>query len=227
MLRLVLPVVLISAAANADTDFTGVATLTSEYIYRGLSMTNGNPALQLRLDVEHASGLFAGAWASTIDVSTRFGERDVELDIYAGYHYVDEKSWTATLTILRYTYPGASGSHSYDHNELLLGASFGRHYSMQLGYTRDIYGLGRIGRHWELRTEWPLNNAWVIGGALAGNDLSGIGTPHYLHWDVGASARVSRFTFDLRWFDTQSPESGVAASLSAGSQIVLSVSVAI
>ena len=62
----------------------------------------------------------------------------------------------------------------------------------------------------------------MFGAGLGGNDLSDLNTAHYLHWDVGASARVSRLTFDLRWYDNEP-----ANTLSAGSQLVLSVSVAL
>lgn len=207
-------------------DLNAVATLTSEYIYRGLALSDGNPALQFGVDYEHDGGLFVGAWASTIDLTSRFGQRDVELNFYAGFNYAPKASWQASLTVLRYTYPGETGSHSYAYNELLLAASVGEHFSIELGYTDDLYGLDRIGRHWEIRTEWPFAGVLMFGAALGGNDLSDLNTPHYLYWDVGASARFSRFTFDLRWYDNEAA-GGPAGRISAGSQIVFAVSVAL
>jgi len=218
--------VLLPMGGAAASGFSGVVTLTSEYIYRGLSMSDGNPALQLGLDYEHDSGLFAGAWASTLNLTTAVGRRDLELDFYAGYHLAPDARWSATATLLRYTYPDASGSHSYDHNEILLGLTVFDHYSLEFGYTNDLYGLDVVGKHWEARTEWPIANVWVLSGALGGNDLSDLGVPHYLHWDIGASARVQRFTLDLRWYDNEPPDAGLISALSAGSQLVLSVSVA-
>jgi len=206
-------------------EFSGVATLTTEYIYRGLRMSNGDPAIQLGLDYEHDSGLFAGVWASTIDIQSAMGERDTELIYYAGFLYAAELPITATITLLRYSYPGQTGMHRYDYNEVLIGATWLERYSIEFGYTRDLYGLDRIGRHWELRSEWPVANTWVIGVALGGNDMSDAGVSHYLHWDVGASARFSRLTFDLRWYDNEQTD-GFAAQLSANSQLVLSISAA-
>lgn len=213
----------------AASDLNAVATLTSEYIYRGLALSDGDPALQFGVDYEHDSGIFVGAWASTIDLSSRFGQRDVELDFYAGFNYAAKTSWQASLAVLRYTYPGETGSHSYAYNELLLAGSVGEHVSFELGYTNDLYGLERIGRHWEVRTEWPVSGTWMFGAALGGNDLSDLSdlnTPHYFHWDIGASARLSRFTFDLRWYDNE-PTGGPTSAISAGSQIVFAVSVAL
>ena len=210
--------------ANAS-EHSGLATLTSEYIYRGLAMSDGNPAAQLGWDYQHDSGLFAGAWTSTVDLSTASGQRDLELDLYVGYHREFSADFAATVTLLRYTYPGHDSTHSYDHNELLVRLTWLQHYSVELAYTNDLNGFGRIGQHWEFQAEWPIANAWLISAALGRNDLSDAGVPRYLHWDVGASARFNRLTFDLRWFDNQTP-GGFAASSSAGSQVVLSVSAA-
>ena len=206
-------------------EFSGIATLTSEYIYRGLSLSDGDPAIQLGLDYEHDSGLFIGVWASTIDLPSATGQRDIELDYYAGFHYAAESAITATVTLLRYTYPGQTSTHRYDYNEVLFGSTWLERYSIEFGYTSNFYGQDRIGRHWELRSEWPVANAWVIGAALGGNEVSDAGVSHYLHWDVGASARFSRLTFDLRWYDNEQPD-GFAAQLSANSQVVLSISAA-
>ena len=216
---------LVCAPHALSSELSGVATLTSEYIYRGLQMSDGDPAIQLGADYEHDTGLFVGIWASTIDIRSAIGSRDTELDYYAGFHYEAESPITATITVLRYSYPGQTGVHSYDYNEVLLGATWLEHYSIELGYTSNLYGLDRIGRHWELRSEWPIANAWVIGAALGGNDMSDAGVSHYLHWDVGASARFSRLTFDLRWYDNEQPD-GFAARSSANSQVVLSISAA-
>ncbi len=212
-------------SAAAASEFTGIASLTSQYIYRGLAQSDGNPAFQFGLDYEFDAGIFVGAWASTIDLQSAFGQRDTELTLYLGYHYESEAPLSATLTVLRYTYPGQTGSHSYDHNEVLVSTTWREQYSIELGYTDDLYGLGQIGRHWELRSEWPVANAWVISAALGRNDLSNIGVSRYLYWDVGVSARFSRLVVDLRWYDNETPD-GFAASISAGSQFVVSLSIA-
>jgi uncharacterized protein (TIGR02001 family) len=215
---------LFAPSAKAS-DLSGAATLTSQYIYRALKMSDGNPALQLGLDCEHDTGLFAGIWASTVDLSTAIGQRDTELDYYAGFRFESDAPVSAVVTVLRYTYPGQTTIQSYDYTEVLFGASWHEHYSIEIGYTNNLYGFDRIGRHWELRSEWPVANTWVLGAALGGNDMSDAGVSQYLHWDVGASARFSRLTFDLRWYDNE-PIDGFAAYLSANSQFVLSISAA-
>jgi len=209
----------------SDSGFAASVTLTSEYIYRGQARSDGNPAVQLGLDYEHGSGWFAGVWSSTIDMQSPYGRRDVELDYYAGYHHAFEAPLTLAASLIRYTYPGQTGSFDYDHNQWLVTATFDDRFSLEAGYSDDIYGWGRIGRHWEARLEQPFSNAWVLGAGLGRNDLDDIGVEDYLYWDVGASSRFSRVTVDLRWYDNE-PIRGILDWLSAGSQVVLSLTAA-
>ena len=212
-------------AVSLASEFSGIATLTSEYIYRGRAMSSGDPAVQLGLDYEHDSGFFAGLWGSTIDLQSRFGERDAELDFYVGYHFVSQAPISFSATLLRYTYPGQTGAHSYDYNEALVAATLYEHYSVEFGYTKDLSGRGEVGRHWELRTEWPVASAWVVSVGLGQADRTSLGVERFLHWDAGASARFSWLTVDLRYFDNERPDT-LAADMSADSQFVISLSVA-
>lgn len=207
----------------AASELSGIGTLTSQYIFRGRAWSDGNPAIQFGLDYEHDIGVFAGLWGSTIDLQTQFGSRDTELDYYLGYHYAFQAPVALSATLVRYTYPGQTGAHSYDYSEVLVSATLDDHYIVTFGYTDDLNNLGRIGRYWEFRSEWPIANTWVFSAGLGRNDLSNLGRSRYLHWDLGASARFSRLTVDLRWYDN---ESGSLGALSADSQLVVSLSAA-
>ncbi|MEJ7930238.1 TorF family putative porin [Ramlibacter sp. AN1015] len=62
--------------------------LVSDYRYRGISQTAKRPALQGGVDLAHASGLYAGLWASTIRWIEDSGadlRGPVEVDLYGGF----------------------------------------------------------------------------------------------------------------------------------------------
>ena len=69
------------AAAQSLTLSYG-ATVTSNYVSRGFTQSNGW-AFQPWVEVETAQGWYAGLWASTVDLGT---DR-AELDVYAGYRW--------------------------------------------------------------------------------------------------------------------------------------------
>lgn len=72
---------LVSAgAAMAQGTSVGIA-LTSDYLSSGQTQTGGKPALQGYIQQDFASGLYVGAWASTVDL----GDGNLEVDLYVGY----------------------------------------------------------------------------------------------------------------------------------------------
>ena len=206
-------------------EVSGAVTLATEYVYRGQALSGHNPAIQAGIDYQHDSGFFLGAWASTVDLPNPTGRRDGELDFYAGYQFLSDARWSATLALTRYTYPGQTGPIDYDYTEALAVLTYDTRYSIEFGYTNDLYGFGVPGRHAELRADWPLRNAVIVSAGLGYNDTGEISKSGYGYWDLGASARVSRLSMDLRWYNNNAA-GGYLRSMSAGSRTVLSLSLA-
>ena len=105
---------------NALTYNVGVV---NNYLYRGISQTRGEPAVQGGLDYSHKSGVYVGAWASSIkwiedysydsvNVGTKGAwastSGSTELDLYGGYKFDLAPGTTVDLGYLRYEYLGNS-----------------------------------------------------------------------------------------------------------------------
>lgn len=69
---------------SPDLTITGSATFVSDYIWRGLTQTWGDPALQVGLEAVHESGLYAGVWGSNVS-SQWIPGANLEIDAYGGY----------------------------------------------------------------------------------------------------------------------------------------------
>lgn len=90
-------------------NFTGNVGIYSQYIFRGLTQTNKEPAIQGGFDYAHKSGLYAGTWASNIswlrDSGLYSAGGSGEFDFYGGW----KPTWgdfTFDLGTLYYWYPG-------------------------------------------------------------------------------------------------------------------------
>ena len=99
-------------AADAPAAFTPSAnvSLVTDYLYRGISQTGTKPAVQGGFDLAHSSGLYIGAWGSSISWISDGGlatNAGLELDTYAGY-----KGAAADVSydvgFLRYNYPAGA-----------------------------------------------------------------------------------------------------------------------
>ncbi len=204
------------ASADEGRKFGWSITLggTSDYVFRGLSLNNEDPAAQGSIDFTY--GIFyAGAWASNVAGNAN----PVEIDWYAGIKPVLGPV-SFDLGVLYYTYPGGkdlggfSGTHELDYVELKAGASvtpvtnltigvmgywspeqqgFGDTYAVEgtAGYTLPAVGIftptvgGTYG--WQGSEE---DNVFVVNG------------DDYTYWNVGLALAVEKFTFDFRYWDT-------------------------
>ena len=78
-----------TAPAEPESTLAFNAGVVSEYRYRGISQTRFQPALQGGADYADKSGVYVGAWASTIKwLKDNSGVKGpVELDLYGGYKF--------------------------------------------------------------------------------------------------------------------------------------------
>ncbi|WFL78102.1 TorF family putative porin [Altererythrobacter arenosus] len=108
--------------AESGWDFSANVALVSEYRFRGVDLSGGDPAIQGGLDLAHSSGFYVGTWASTIDDDT-VGYGDWELDVYAGWSGDVGPGLTFDLGGIFYLYPDA-GAGDFDYWELYSSLAF-------------------------------------------------------------------------------------------------------
>ncbi len=88
-----------------DTPFIEVSTnvsVVSDYRFRGISLSDRDPALQGGIDFSTAPGFFFGAWASTVADT---GGSNIELDLYGGYANAIA-GIDYSVSVVGYVYPG-------------------------------------------------------------------------------------------------------------------------
>ncbi|MGO9804005.1 MAG: TorF family putative porin [Steroidobacteraceae bacterium] len=95
----------------------GALAATTDYIYRGVSQSDGQGALQADLHASSAGGTFAGVWASTRDRNLE-PQTPAELQIYLGQRFSLGSEWTASLSGRADYFVGAPTPHSDDYQEI-------------------------------------------------------------------------------------------------------------
>ncbi len=94
------------------------AAVTSDYVFRGVSQTQENPAISAGVDLTNGA-FYAGAWASNVD----FGDdSDAEVDLYGGWR-PEVAGWALDLGGVAYLYTGQPDGADYDYVELKAAAS--------------------------------------------------------------------------------------------------------
>lgn len=100
----------LSGAAIANDSVSGNLALTSDYLFRGLSQTWGEPALQGGVDW-NAGRLHVGAWASNVSRNSYPGG-GAELDLFGDVGLFQRGDWSMRAGLYGYLYPGANLDHA-------------------------------------------------------------------------------------------------------------------
>jgi uncharacterized protein (TIGR02001 family) len=116
--------------------------LYSNYIFRGISLSDDGPAVQGGIDLAHSSGFFLGTWFSNIEKNVSAGNH-YEVDLYGGYGYTFENGFGITVSGLYYAYPEGKQqgiSQTFNTFEAALALSYaGFTYTYSNALT-DYYG---------------------------------------------------------------------------------------
>ncbi|GGZ92729.1 TorF family putative porin [Novosphingobium arvoryzae] len=184
----------------SDVTVTGSVALVTDYRFRGLSLSGGDFAVQGSVNVNHSSGFYAGAWASSLEDSPVYG--NAELDVYAGWTGEIASGVTADVGLLYYVYPNgnvgdANVFEPYASISGSLGpatAKVGVAYAWKqdsLGGDDNLY----LYTDWSLAVpETPLSVSAHLGytdGALSPKLLTGVSTSGGLDYSVGAAYQIT------------------------------------
>ena len=202
---------------------TGNVGFFSQYIFRGLTQTDTEPALQGGFDYAHASGLYAGTWASNISWLADYGaytSSSLEWDFYGGYKKT-LGDFGYDVGLLQYYYPGtaAPGANKADTTELY-GALSWRWLSAKLSYSigDKTFGVAdsRGTYYLDLSAAYPVTEKLSLlahygiqkfkgsDPALSGSNDS---NASYKDWKLGVSyALPANFTVGAYYTDTDMDE---------------------
>jgi uncharacterized protein (TIGR02001 family) len=204
-------------------NFSATAAITSDYVFRGLSQTDEDPAVQLSLDYKHPVGIFMGVWGSSVDEF--ISEGNVELDLYAGFRNQIVENLTYELSVIYYWYPGDGRDPEKDYVEGHIGLSYAftkvplePNLGVGFNYSPDYYGEDgdayyvsgtlKLMLPYQFGLGFELGYQYVEGDKTTGNGLGLDGEDgyDYLFWRIGISREVLGFNLDLSYYDTNESE---------------------
>ena len=205
-------------------EFGGYVTLTSDYVKRGVTQSDGHGAVQLGVDASFDNGIFFGAWGSTADIHngpTR--HRDMELNLYVGYQLEATQKWQVGASVVAYDYPGQTGDVDYAYIEYLLSANYDDRFWLEYAYSPDLYHTGRDSHNIEALAEFGLSQSWAVSGGIGVYDVSDLAGDRYSYWQLGATWRLRNADIDLRFHDSSKPVFIVSTPERAKARVAVSV----
>lgn len=209
--------------------FSANVGLYSQYVFRGLTQTNEDPALQGGFDYAHSSGFYLGTWASNIswlrDNASYSGGGSLEIDLYGGYKgSVGDFGYDVGL--LQYYYPGdvATGFVKADTLEAYVAGSwkwFSLKYSHAL--SNKVFGVTDAnGTYYiDFAASVPVGETGLTLGAhyglqeFEGNNGTNDNLYSYDDWKISASYDLGKasktfegVTVGVAYTDTNAKDAG-------------------
>lgn len=222
-------------AANADARYSALIKFTNNYVYRGYSKSNGDPAFQGNIDYEHPSGFFIGAWMSQVDFGDgRFQDRaNAEANPYAGASLKLSERWRFDATLAGYLYDGKVYGRGADYSELNALLHFRDLATAHVGVSYDAYGRGKSTLDYEINMRYPVTDTVEVSGGVGYEDANSVLTYGYLYWNIGmAWSLYKHAAVGLRYYDAHrfyavevGPASTIFEPPRIGSQVVFSISI--
>jgi uncharacterized protein (TIGR02001 family) len=163
--------------AQAGADAGGTAAVNSEFVARGMSLSRGRPAPQLRLDLD-AGGWYAGVLAARLRYA--YAHARAQVLAYAGYaqKLPSGLSWEAGAL------ESTLGGSAYRYHELYAGLA-GDRLAGRVYYSPSYYGVA------------PTVYAELNGSSPLRDGLALIGHLGLLH-PLGSAEDEARRRIDLR-----------------------------
>lgn len=132
------------AAETPEHAVTGNLGIFSNYVFRGVTQTSEQAALQGGFDYAHKSGAYAGVWGSNISWlsdTAAYTASSLELDVYGGYKGTIGKSdFGYDVGAIVYYYPGdkAAVADNANTGEIYVGLSW-QWITAKLSYAATEY----------------------------------------------------------------------------------------
>ena len=188
--------------ADAQAGTSGNVSLTSDYVFRGVSQTNQEPALQGGVEYAADSGFYVGSWGSSIswlsDLSTSAApiSSNLELDLYGGYRGKFSDAVSYDVGALYYWYPGdyPAGFNSADTLEVYAGITVAASDKVSLGAkysyaTTDLFGYvdSDGSGYLDLSANFAVGKGWTIGAHAGKQWIEGNEAFEYTDWKLGVT----------------------------------------
>lgn len=193
---------------NGNAALQRQVALVSNYVFRGISQTNNNPALQggLVYFILNSSA-YISVWGSNVSfVDSRAQPVTVEADTVIGVAKTINKDLNFDIRLSRYNYPGAS-NNSYNELNAFLNYSV---ITSQISYSNDEYARGKSGLYYNLGLNYPIPSKYLfnlesvrISGGVGYFDLPvSVGLQSYQDYSVAITKSTTHLVYSIQWTDT-------------------------
>jgi uncharacterized protein (TIGR02001 family) len=183
----------------------GLIGVTSDYVLRGVSQSDGDPVVQGEVHLGFARGWSTGLWASQVRLLP--GHTTAEIDLYLQWHATLSDSFDMSATATHYSYPGDPRPISYAYDELGLSLSWRDQLSIAVSWSPQLnlysYTDGLASDHgvldYEASVHRSLRPHLDLSAGLGYYDPPGLEYAAYGYGNAALAWHYGHWRADLAW----------------------------
>lgn len=131
---------LATACTSQAATFNGSGALTTDYVWRGTTQTQGDPAVQAGFKAAADNGLYGAIWGSNVEFAPAT-KASSELDVTVGWGGTLSDAWALDVNLTHYRYPSTTVDLGY--------------YWLDDAYD-DSYAHAQLGAVWAFKAPFEL-----------------------------------------------------------------------
>ncbi len=185
-----------AGSASGALDISALVRLTSNYEYRGYSLSDNHAAAQANVDLAWSNGYFLGSWISSAD----FGDADLVANPYLGNSLTLSPNWQIVTSIAGYLFSSKVNGNNNSYGEGAVRLSYRDLGSVQVNLAPDYYGTGATVPSYEVELCYPLSDTIDVSGGFGYQssrdalDYDGVYSNVGIAWFL-----LPRLTLDIRY----------------------------
>jgi uncharacterized protein (TIGR02001 family) len=200
----------------------GSLAVTSDYVYRGVSLSRGRVAYQAGAHVRLPAQWRIGVWGSTVEVVDH-GGTPIETTAYISRAWTPTADWSIRASYTHYQYFGIRSSPELDYDEFSAGLSYRSQLGSQLAlnlswapnavrygspqqYVYPTQSSGSRASAMAVEASWlqPVWNDWAATVGAGYYDVSNLYRRGYAYWHLGVTGAIGPIEFDLLHINSDS-----------------------
>lgn len=187
---------------------TGNFTLTSNYVFRGVSLSNNQPAVQSAVTFSFLStGVYLNLWGSNAKLVDAVHDEvsTYEVDTVLGITNKIGKDFSYDISLIRYNYFEAP---ALSYKELNVIGTY-KIFNAHIGYSNDVFGVNEDGTYYSVGvnydlppTEYSFLQMVSLMGSIGHYSLPSKAGHSYNDYMLGIKKTINRYKLSLQWTGT-------------------------
>ena len=214
-----------SGTPSSATIISGSLGATSDFVYRGFSLTRGKPAAQASLDVEFPLGFFVGGFAATADPNPGPSPH-MELDFWAGRYWRLGDYLSADLRLSQYLYPDDPRRVNYNRSEVTATMGYRNRVFVAAIYSPNTQALSsapgyRNNGAWalEISARHPFNDRYSLAAGVGHYGLDGVYNESFSYWNITLVGSFKPIELQLAWLGVDTDATDIFIEDAVGDRV--------